>query len=459
MMNTSQFIAKGSARFLAVVLSLFAVLNSEYVAAHESALPVLQPKPVVRFKGVLDTGGAELLVFSPASKLIAIGNRDYTVQVWDASSGKKLSTIAVTKEIPDMHWSPEGERLLITNRRKSADVWNVRTAEKVCSLIGLERDMYEAKWSPDGKAILLTTFYNTWKADFLAKKRTDAHLWDAETGRLKFTLKIPGLYGKVAFSTDGQQILTGADKDDAALWNASTGKLVATLNSFRRSVLDSGASGVFSPDGRFVAVYTYGRGIYLWETATGKLVKTLAVCESRNDYWLLGFSPDGKLLAIYREERIGSWFKLESSIELRDSLTGELRVSLTGKNMRYCAHQFEWSPDGKTLVTGGGSKKYEGKIWDVATGKLHATFPMVAKIGRVPFTSYFGDIDSLSFHPTVPILIAESNNFIRFWNPQTGELIQTLESTGFRSHWSADGRLLVRLSKDQKSVQIWEPAT
>jgi WD40 repeat protein len=71
-------------------------------------------------------------------------------------------------------------------------------------------------------------------------------------------------------------------------------------------------------------------------------------------------------------------------------------------------------------------------------------------------TSYYNDLDHLSFHPTLPILMAANNSFIRFWNPATGELLQMLENTSFDAPWSADGRLLVTFATDRKSVQIWE---
>lgn len=66
-----------------------------------------------------------------------------------------------------MYSSPEGERLLITDRAKTASVWNARTGEKLCELPGLRRDIRDAKWSPDGKTIMLTTQDDSSKAHWL----------------------------------------------------------------------------------------------------------------------------------------------------------------------------------------------------------------------------------------------------------------------------------------------------
>jgi len=442
---------------VASLLSVLVSLNSLDVTAQQPVSHVAPTTTVVRIKTILDIGGAEALAFSPVSKLIAIGNRDCTVQIWDVASGKRQRTIATSKGIPAMYWSPDGERLLITNRFKTASVWHARTGKAVCELIGLRRDIRDSKWSPDGKTIMLITEDDTLKAEWLNRRKTEARLWNAETGQLKFSLTIKGMFIDAKFIINGQRILTAGGEDDPKLWDALSGQLISTLRPPERS-FHPGASGIFSPDGRFIAVDCYERGIYLFEAATGRLVATLAEEKfGKNHYRLRGFSPDGKLLAVYREQLSG-FFKTESSIELRDGVTGELRVALTGRNMMTSAHQMVWSPDGQTLVTAGGSKKYDGKIWDAPKGRLRATIPMVFE-RRTGLFRDNDDLDNLSFHPTLPMLMAVNNNFTRFWNPANGELLQTLETTGFPSEWSADGRLLVRLAKDRKSVQIWEPVT
>jgi WD40 repeat protein len=383
---------------------------------------------------------------------VALSRKDQTVQIWDAASGKLQRTLTGFKEPPAMYWSPDGRRLLLTDRGKTASVWSAQTGAKLCELIGLRRDILGAKWSPDGKTIMLMTRDDGMKANWLDKEKTEAHLWDAETGQLQFTLRMKWVIAEAEFSPGRQQILTAGVQEDAKLWDAITGQLQATLRPTPRSIY-KGSSGIFSPDGRFIAVDSYGRGINLWEAATGKLQAAVVEHEfGENNYTLRGFSPDGKLLAIYREHLKGLG-KTESSIELRDGVTGKLRVALTGRNMRDSAHQVVWCPDGQTLVTAGGSRKYEGKIWDTATGQLRATFPMVAK---AEWGGGYSDLDRLLFHPTLPVLSAASNNFIRFLNPANGELLQTLETSGFHTQWSADGQRLVTLAKDWKSVQIWE---
>jgi WD40 repeat protein len=195
-------------------------------------------------------------------------------------------------------------------------------------------------------------------------------------------------------------------------------------------------------------------GIYIYDCISGLLKTTVHTQEyGEDDFALLGFSPDGKVFAVYREHMKG--FRVVTSIELRDGETSELKATLTGKNMLGAAQQVVWTNDGQTLITGGGRKSFEGKMWELATGQLKATFPMVLTYSRIPFDFGYKNRDDLSVHPTLPIVSAVNEKFIRFWNSETGELVQTLENAR-GGKWSADGTLLLTYSKNLDFAQVWD---
>ena len=140
---------------------------------------------------------------------------------------------------------------------------------------------------------------------------------------------------------------------------------------------------------------------------------------------------------------------------MRDSETGELRSTLTAKNMRGEYEQMVWSSDSRTVVRAAGNK-YEAKSWDVSTGQLKATFPMLLTFTRIPFDWGYKDRDRLAIHPTLPIVSAANDKFVRFWNSETGELMQTLENSGSYAEWSADGKLFLTFAKDLSSASVWD---
>ncbi|HEU4432041.1 MAG TPA: hypothetical protein VFR51_01510 [Pyrinomonadaceae bacterium] len=218
-------------------------------------------------------------------------------------------------------------------------------------------------------------------------------------------------------------------------------------------VLCGGTNAQFSPDARFVVVQRNKCGAWIWDTASRTLRATVAVEKDDIGSLLKGFTPDGKLFAV-AQQRLKGW-SVRTSIELRDCETGELRSALTDSKWDDWPQYVLWSNDGRTFVATSGHK-YKGRIWDVSTGILKATIPMVLTYSRFPLDFGFKDRDELSIHPTLPLISASSNKFVRLWNAETGELMQTLENTGGKSAWSADGKLLLISSEDRTSVSVWD---
>jgi WD40 repeat protein len=94
----------------------------------------------------------------------------------------------------------------------------------------------------------------------------------------------------VAFSPDGQLVLTGSVDKTARLWECRTSQVRATLQGHTRSV----QSVAFSPDGQLVLTGSADRTARLWECRTGQLRATL---QGHTDtVKSVAFSPDGRLV-------------------------------------------------------------------------------------------------------------------------------------------------------------------
>ena len=121
----------------------------------------------------------------------------------------------------------------------------------------------------------------------------------------------------VAFSPDGQRIVTGSFDQTAKLWEAASGKELLTLKGH-----SSWVNGVaFSPDGQRIATGGIDNTARVWETASGRELLTLkghlrgVVCVS--------FSPDGQRIVTgsrdrtarvweaARPEQVAAWQKEE----------------------------------------------------------------------------------------------------------------------------------------------------
>jgi WD40 repeat protein/predicted Ser/Thr protein kinase len=108
-----------------------------------------------------------------------------------------------------------------------------------------------------------------------------------------------------------------------------------------------------------------------------------------------------------------------------------------------------FSPDNKTLVSGGADKLI--KVWDLATGKVIRSLK-----------GHAGFINFLTISPDGQLLVsASADKMIKVWNLDTGKLIRTLKGhVGFVNFLaiSPDGQILASASAD-KTVKVWNLET
>ena len=120
--------------------------------------------------------------------------------------------------------------------------------------------------------------------------------------------------------------------------------------------------------------------------------------------------------------------------------------------MRVLSIAYSFSPDGKTIVSGGGIWN-DGKIylWDVTTGEnLHA------------LTGHGNSVESVAFSPDGQTIASGSgDDTIRLWDVATGAHLRTLtghEGSVYSISFSPDGQTIASGS-DDGTIRLWDVNT
>ena len=121
-------------------------------------------------------------------------------------------------------------------------------------------------------------------------------LWNAATGAHLRTLEGHATWvASVAFSPDGQTIVSGSGDFTIRLWDAATGEHLRILGVVWNDNSEEGhtswvRSVAFSPDGETIVSGSEDRTVRLWNAATGEHLRTLR--GHTNPVYSVTFSPE-----------------------------------------------------------------------------------------------------------------------------------------------------------------------
>jgi WD40 repeat protein len=222
------------------------------------------------------------------------------------------------------------------------------------------------------------------------------------------------------------------------LWNWKTGKPLATpLTGHTSDVYDAD----FAPDGKTLVTASFDKTVILWDPA--KKEKRAARDEHNGWVFAARFSPDGKTLATASEDRL---------VIVREP-TGEPLHKLEGHKQVVAA--LAYSPDSKTLVSGGGDyrdakKSGEVKAWDLKSGKERWSAP-----------GEFAGVHGVAFSPDGKnVAGALADGTVRVWDTATDKEQVLKGHTDRVTHvvYTPSGKTLASVGVDG-TIRLWDPAT
>jgi len=178
-----------------------------------------------------------------------------------------------------------------------------------------------------------------------------------------------GFGSVVAFSHDGETVVTGNRQGIVWKWRLNDGEMMA---EFERTDDKTGVdiwikSLVFSPDGSTLVTGYVDGIVILRKYPGGEILHVLELPTNYEGARSIAFSPDGSLLAVSNARENGEaavrLWRVSDGTELK-TLTGHTKSGVT------CV---AFSPDGSILASGGNVNDGTVKLWQTADWSLLQT--------------------------------------------------------------------------------------
>ncbi|EXJ90989.1 hypothetical protein A1O1_04096 [Capronia coronata CBS 617.96] len=277
----------------------------------------------------LDCGYALCMAFLPGDKIVVVGTREGTLEVFDIAASTLLDTInAHERDIWALQVSPDGKSLVTGSADKSAKFWQFKVVQE--EVLGTNRknaklvlvhsrtlkvadDILSLRFSPDERLLAVSTLDNTVKVFFV------------DTLKLFLTLyghKLPVLSMDISY--DSKLIVTSSADKNVRVWGLDFGDCHKAFFAHQDSIL----SVLFVPNNN------EGNGHHFFSASKDRVIKYFDADKfeqiqkldgHHGEIWALAIAHSGDfLVSASHDKSIRLWEQTDEQIFLEEEREKEL---------------------------------------------------------------------------------------------------------------------------------------
>ena len=373
------------------------------------------------------TGRIHRARFNASGDRIATASDDETVRIWDSVDGSLIATLELESPAFDARFSPDGRLLATGEFERRVILWDVETGEQRTTYSDYSNPVAYVQFSPDGEFLVTSTldmklrvWHITTGLPILTRQFKEPIMDTAFSGEgelivptsdgvfsytLSFTdngennLVRPG-FGDSSLVTLNPFLVAGReDNERLGLWNLESGQRLLELAVAPQQGLAPILPVAFSADGSACVIVDDDAQVHIIETGSGDVVSRFRAATGAAAHHAQ-FSPDGTRMALVHEGNLVRIYEPGSKPASDETV-------LAGHSD--LVFHLAFNHDGSRLATA----SYDGDVvvWDMET-----------RTERFRMKGHERELLTAVFTPKFNIIgTAAWDDTFRVWSAETGE--------------------------------------
>lgn len=373
------------------------------------------------------------IAFSSDDRYVA-GADLLRMDIWDLTTRQIVTQFPLSVDWPEVvQFSPDGSTVAVSGFG-GTQLYNLLEDREVPLATPLSGGVQTLRFSTDGQYLVGTRKeqWNAGEGGAWYQGQNGTQLWDTDTGQE--IIRLPEMNAGASFMGGSHQLLTINEADSIQIWD------VDTVSLLTHSQLNPQLTTTISSAGTTIAGVDEHGQIRIWSPEPFLTTQTLYPVTKRESYRAidnlnrLAYSTDGFTLATTSWDGIVRFWNSETGIE-------ETVLSKSG-----IIEDIAFSPEGTTLVMGGGNYPSPAPDWEPVG------FTSIQGISATQAITLTHDdhVGEVLFAPDGRTF-ATASNLTQLWDAATGEEIWACapELVPLKLLFSPDGYQVMVLTENK----------